>query len=181
MFMFLILIVLFIFPLIAYSFEQYLNKDLSFKICQPVLRTCHSQDLSFESFNDSITTDNLTNRTVKLITAKSSVESIQVWLPKGISSSSKIDIFEDEEKQDNTVNKMNLMNLRLFKFSDGIYTDLLNQPISISHFTTGKKVLEFKTQLNEECTLKKDDVLILQREYIQSGKQLPNLIKVCMK
>jgi hypothetical protein len=157
---------------------------------QPIIQTnCKKQEISFESFNDSITVDNLTNRTVKLIPYKSSVYSIQVWLPKEFQDAqieSKIDIFNEEQKEDkkdkkNKASQPNIMTLRLLKFSNGVYTDLLSHPISISQHTTSKKVIEFNTQFIDDCTLNKDDVLILQREYLNGAIQLPNLIKVCIR
>ena len=191
MFILLVLIILFVFPIIVCAIDKLL---LSQKKYQPIIQTnCKKQDISFESFNDSITVDNLTNRTVKLIPYKSLVQSIQVWLPKDFQDAqieNKIDIFNDEEQKEDKKDKKekkekatqsNIMTLRLLKFSNGVYTDLLSHPISISKHTTSKKVLEFNTQFIDDCTLNKNDVLILQRQYLNDAIQLPNLIKVCIR
>lgn len=186
MFIFLILILLFVFPIIVCAIDKLL---LSQEKYQPIIKTnCKKQDISFESFSER--TDNLTNRTVRLIPYKSLVYSIQVWLPKEFQDAqieSKFDIFNDEEQKEDKKDKIekatqpNIMTLRLLKFSNGVYTDLLSHPISISQHTTSKKVLEFNTQFIDDCTLNKDDVLILQRQYLNSVIQLPNLIKVCIR
>ena len=188
MFMFLLLILLFLFPIIVCAIDKLFTSQEKY---QPIIKAnCKKQDISFESFNDSITVDNLTNRTVKLIPYKSSVYSIQVWLPKEFQDAqieSKVDIFNDEEQRVDTkvkkekATQANIMTLRLLKFSNGAYTDLLSHPISISQHTTSKKVLEFNTQFIDDCTLNKDDVLILQRQYLNCVIQLPNLIKVCIR
>jgi hypothetical protein len=185
MFIFLLLILLFLFPIIVCAIDNLFACPEKNK--PNIQANCKKQDISFESFHESITVDNLTNRTVKLIPSKSLVYSIQVWLPKEFQDAqivSKIDIFSDKEQKEDTKNQKekvtqsNILTLRLLKFSDGVYTDLLSSPISISPQTTSKKVLEFNTQFIDDCTLHKDDVIILQRQYENGVIQLPNLIKV---
>ena len=112
------------------------------------------------------------------------VRSIQVWLPKFQGTegnaeeqvSPKLDIFADDlsvaaPEQDLTI--------RLFTCRKGIYEDLLQYPIVLNRTTPQQESLQFLSYLHPNKEIQKDDVFIVQREY-HNKKQFSNLVKVTM-
>lgn len=194
MLMFLVLILVFLAPLIF----SFICKNMSFsdasKACTGGMSELNGflspssgkHGMELEWFHDAeITAKHVRN--VHVVSRPGSIQALKVWLPQNPPKihdhpeSPPADIFENPEDSFDD-SSMDKLKVRLYVFRDKTYMDLLHHPIIISSETPEKKVLDFGSYVRPGVSLKTNDVIILDRQYLDTSRpQFPNLVKLLVR